>query len=140
MANDLKSRVSALKERLAKSEGGGSVGNFVGHVMHSGVAAHIMHLKTRSYAAHMALGAYYEGLPALIDAFAEAYQGRYGLIDSYPTTLSLPLSEPAEYMRSVKQMVEMERMSLPQDSELQNIVDEIASLIDGTLYKLTFLS
>jgi hypothetical protein len=28
---------------------------------------------------------------------------------------------------------------LPQDSELQNLVDEIASEIDSTLYKLRFL-
>jgi hypothetical protein len=28
---------------------------------------------------------------------------------------------------------------LPQDSEIQNIIDEITELIDSTLYKLKFL-
>ena len=40
---------------------------------------------------------------------------------------------------SVKDFVEEARKDLPQDSELQNLVDEIADLINSTLYKLRFL-
>jgi hypothetical protein len=39
-------------------------------------------------------------------------------------------------MTSVKAFVKDIRTELPQDSELSNIVDEIAGLIDSTLYKL----
>jgi hypothetical protein len=31
------------------------------------------------------------------------------------------------------------REKLPQDSELQNLIDEIKDLIDSTIYKLRFL-
>jgi hypothetical protein len=35
--------------------------------------------------------------------------------------------------------VATKRKKLPQDSELQNIVDEIADLINSTVYKLKYL-
>jgi Tfp pilus assembly protein PilO len=34
--------------------------------------------------------------------------------------------------------VEQTRSQLPQDSEIQNLVDEIAALIDSTLFLLRF--
>jgi hypothetical protein len=43
-------------------------------------------------------------------------------------------------MMSLSKYVEYERKKLPQDSELQNIIDEIAQLIDSTIYKLKFLA
>jgi Tfp pilus assembly protein PilO len=40
----------------------------------------------------------------------------------------------------MKEFVEKARKELPQDTELQNIIDEIADLINTTLYKLRFLN
>jgi hypothetical protein len=39
----------------------------------------------------------------------------------------------------LKNFVNDARQDLPQESQIQNIVDEIAQLIDSTLYKLRFL-
>jgi hypothetical protein len=39
----------------------------------------------------------------------------------------------------MKDFVEESRAELPQDTELQNLVDEIADLINSTLYKLKYL-
>jgi Tfp pilus assembly protein PilO len=39
----------------------------------------------------------------------------------------------------MKEFVEESRKELPQDTELQNLVDEIADLINSTLYKLRYL-
>jgi hypothetical protein len=39
----------------------------------------------------------------------------------------------------LKDFVKEERATLPQDTEIQNAVDEIADLIDSTIYKLKFL-
>jgi hypothetical protein len=46
-----------------------------------------------------------------------------------------------EELQQLRDYVEEERKGpeIPQDSEIQNSIDEIASLIDSTLYKLTFL-
>ena len=59
---------------------------FVGVLLHSSTAAHFLHLQTASYAAHKALGHYYENIVDLADKYAEAYQGHYGIIplDQYP--------------------------------------------------------
>jgi hypothetical protein len=42
-------------------------------------------------------------------------------------------------MESLQSFVTEARQDLPQDSELQNIIDEIADLINSTTYKLKFL-
>ena len=108
---------------------------FVATLFHSGTNAHFMHLQTDSYAKHKALQKYYEGIIDLTDTWAEAYQGCYEVIKSYPKDFHLA-TEPVKYIKSIKDFVKEIRTELPKDSELQNIVDEIADLIDSTLYKL----
>ena len=98
-----------------------------------------MHLSTDSYSVHKALGKYYEDIIELADDFAEAYQGRYEKIKKYPEEFH-SATDPEKYLKSLLQFVDEARGDLPQDSELQNIVDEITSLIDATLYRLKFLN
>jgi len=50
-----------------------------------------------------------------------------------------PPLEPVAELTMLKDEVKARRAKLPQDSELQNLIDEIASEIDQTLYKLRFL-
>ena len=48
--------------------------------------AHIFHWQTKgpgSFAAHMALNAYYDAIPGLVDALVESYQGKNGIIHDY---------------------------------------------------------
>jgi phage gp36-like protein len=40
-------------------------------------------------------------------------------------------------MESISEYVKKNRKAMPDESQLQNIIDEIAALIDSTLYKLT---
>lgn len=145
MTQELQSRVQSLATKIDKALGaevagaaapemaGMAMSAFVSTLLQSAVTAHLLHLATRSYAEHMALGDYYEAMPGLVDTLAEAYQGKYGLIDGAPGMV------PVDYLRALKDQVAMMRVDLPGDSELQNLVDEIAAQIDATLYKLTFL-
>lgn len=111
---------------------------FVLCLLHSVTNSHILHLQSRSYSEHMALGTYYTEVDDLIDQYVEAYQGKYGLIEDYGIHYAQP--EPAlEYMIGISQYIRIAREKLPQDSELQNITDEIAALVDSTIYKLRFL-
>ena len=112
--------------------------HFVLTMLHSVTNAHILHLQSRSYSEHVALGAYYEEVGDLVDSFVEAYQGKYGIISNYEQDYFLP-TPALEYLISLNDYVKDERQDLPQDSELQNLVDEIADLIDRTIYKLRFL-
>lgn len=115
---------------------------FVQCLLHSVTNAHILHFQSRSYAQHMALGAFYEGIGDLVDGFVEAFQGKYGLLTNYKADYELPATEPVAYLTYLKDEVEtLRRMQgFPQDSELQNEVDTIANLINSTLYKLRFLA
>ena len=117
------------------------VAQFTMCILHSVTSAHLLHLGTRSYSEHKALEDYYTEAGELIDSFVEAYQGRYGVVTGFPADYSLP-ELPLAYITYLKIETETLRRkaNFPQDSELQNIVDEIARLIDSTLYKLRFLS
>lgn len=110
-------------------------------LLHSVTNAHILHLSTKSFSQHMALGEFYGEVGDLIDSFVEAFQGKYGLLTSYKADYKLP-GGAVEYLTYLKTEVATLRKAegFPQDSELQNITDEIASLIDSTLYKLRFLN
>ena len=102
--------------------------------------AHLYHFKTTSFAQHMALGTFYEEMPGLVDSLVEAYQGKYGLVTEYPASMVECGTDPVAFVTGVKDYVAATRGTLPDDSELQNLVDEIAALAASTLYKLTFLS
>jgi hypothetical protein len=109
-------------------------------LLHSVTNAHILHLTTTSYSEHKALESFYTEVGDLVDDFVEAFQGKYGLLHDFTTDYVLP-TMPLEYLTYLKDEVEsLRRMPrFPQDSELQNTIDEIAQLIDSTIYKLRFL-
>ena len=115
------------------------VGEFVGELLHAVTVAHIYHLRSESFAQHSALGAFYDALGDKVDAFAETYQGCYGLIDGYPTSFELPDVDPKDWALSLAEDIVEDRKALPQDSELQNIVDEILACVNTLIYKLAFL-
>ncbi len=117
------------------------VATLVMHLLHGVTNAHILHLQSTSYAEHQALGEFYDELGDLVDAFVEAYQGKKNIIQKYPTDYKLPPESSVVYLNSLKDEVASLRHSagFPQDEELQNEIDNIANLINSTLYKLRFL-
>jgi hypothetical protein len=115
-----------------------SAAAFVSVLFHSATNTHFMHLQTKSYAQHKALQKYYEAIVDLTDSYAEAYQGCYDIITNYPKDFHLA-TDPLKYITQIKDFVDDIRKDLPQDSELNNLVDSIADQIDSTLYKLRFL-
>ena len=100
--------------------------------------AHLQHWAETSGYKHGVLGDFYDDLIDSVDSFVEAYQGKYGIIEDYSDDYELP-TPALEYMISKADYIKESRKALPQDSELQNIIDEIVSLIDSTVYKLRFL-
>ena len=118
-------------------------GKFIGNLLHSATVTHIMHFQAQgegSYATHVALAAYYDGIVDLVDTVTETIQGRYAeIITDYPTSYSYNNKSPLEYMNQLQVYVAEARADMPQDSNIQNEIDNIATLIDSTIYKLTFL-
>jgi DNA-binding ferritin-like protein len=111
---------------------------FVATLLHSATNTHFFHFTTDSYSRHKALQKYYEAIVDLTDSFAEAYMGKYGKFTAFPSVYHQP-KEPVKYLESLQNFVADARQDLPQDSELQNLIDEIADLINTTTYKLKFL-
>ena len=112
---------------------------FAATLLHSATNTHFFHWSTDSFSKHMALGAYYDGIVDLVDQFVEAYMGKYGKITKFPNVYHQP-KEPISYIESLIRFVGEARQDLPQDSELQNLIDEIADLLNSTAYKLRFLN
>jgi hypothetical protein len=84
---------------------------------------------------------FYTELPGLVDTLIEGYQGKYGLVNDYPTTVTMPESDNGvKLLESLTLFIASNRAKLATDSEIQNQIDEIQSLINSTLYKLKFLS
>jgi hypothetical protein len=116
-------------------------GIFVSALLHSSTAAHFLHLSTKSYAEHKALGHYYEDILDLADKWAEAYQGHHGLIPLTDYLDDFKVQKDAKaYVRGMLEFAKSMRDELPGDPDLQNIHDEIVGLIAATLYKLEQLS
>ena len=115
---------------------------FVGMMFLGRDVAHSVHLNTRSLSKHMALGTFYDGIIDLADKFAEAYQGKHGLIGPISLMNARKTSNIVEFLQDQVDEIEKARYELCDKSEtaLQNIIDEIVGLYLSTLYKLKFLA
>jgi hypothetical protein len=114
--------------------------------LHSRTQAHIFHTRVTgeaSFAAHIALQAYYEGIVPLIDGLVEGYQGQYGLIEYKEVNgvdNDASIENIIKYFDNLCKFLDKERKdSKLQMSWLQNDIDNIASLLYSTKYKLVNL-
>lgn len=110
-------------------------------LLHAATSAHLIHLGTHSLAEHMAMDGLYKALPGLVDALAEAWQGKHGkLLGGWPKGYDPPADDGEEFVEYLIEYLEEARDEFGEETEIQNLVDEIASELDSTLYKLRFLS
>lgn len=116
--------------------------DFVGMLFLARDVTHSAHLNTRSYAKHVALNAFYDNVIELADKFAEAYQGKYGLIGPISLMSAKKTSNVVQFLEG--QLEDLEKMRYKvvdkECTPLQNIIDEIFGLYYTTLYKLKFLA
>lgn len=108
---------------------------FIGMLFQSRDIMHIAHLQTTSFAEHKALNGYYDGILDLTDKFTEVYFGRFKRVEIVIPEAKIMSS--VEHLKEMQQLIDGERNNYP--SELQNIMDEMLSLINKTLYLLTLV-
>lgn len=115
---------------------------FVGLLFLARDVAHSAHLNTRSYAKHMALDTFYSDVIDLADKFAEAYQGKNGLIGGIALQSSKASANTTEFLQAqVAEIIKVRYEVVEKDcTTLQNIIDEILDLYYSTIYKLRFLA
>ena len=116
--------------------------DFVGTLFLARDVAHSVHLNTRSFAKHSALNEFYDEIVDLADKFAEAYQGRHGLIGPISLMSAKKTTNIVEFLEDSLADIEKMRFEVcdKTDTPLQNIIDEIVGLYLSTLYKLKFLA
>jgi hypothetical protein len=112
--------------------------DLVACLLNSATIAHVMHWQTTSYSQHIALGEYYDEIVDLVDAVVEAYQGKTNTILTDFKFMSDPYLDmtPLEYMLYLDAELTAGRALFGAVSEIQNLVDSIADLIDSTIYKI----
>lgn len=116
--------------------------DFVGMMFLARDVTHSVHLNTRSYAKHKALQKFYENIIDLADGFAEAYQGRHGLIGPISLMSAKKTGNVVEFLQDQLDEIEKGRYDVCEkdDTPLQNLIDGIIELYLSTLYKLRFLA
>ena len=116
--------------------------DFVGQLFLARDVAHSVHLNTRSFSKHMALNTFYDEIIDHADAFAEAYQGRHGLIGPITLHSAKKTSNILEFLQSQLEELETARYDVcdKSDTSLQQLIDNIVELYLTTIYKLRFLA
>jgi hypothetical protein len=110
---------------------------FIGQLFQSRDIIHLTHLQTVNYAEHKALNSYYDGILGFTDTLTETYFGTIGK----RINIKIPASE---YMNSRAHLTYMKDYIFKhrgvlgmENTNIQNIIDEIIGLITETLYLLT---
>jgi len=115
---------------------------FVGLLFLGRNVAHSVHLNTRSYSKHVALNIFYDRIIDAADDFAEAYQGRHGLIGPIAIPASKKTANIIEFLQGQLDEIEKGRYEVcdKTDTSLQQLIDNIVEIYLRTLYKLRFLA
>lgn len=117
-------------------------GLLAAHLFLARELTHRAHLRTQgpgSFAAHEALGAFYEGIVDLTDDFVECYQGEYEELLDIPLMDNQYEGEIVDVLSQIKAWIQDNRRAVTDDSSLQNTLDETIKLFQRTNFKLLFL-
>ncbi len=116
--------------------------DFIGLLFLARDVTHSVHLNTRSYSKHVALNIFYDRIVGAADDFAEAYQGRHGLIGPITLHSVKKTNNVIEFLEDSLKQIEDARYEVcdKSDSSLQQLIDNIVEVYLRTLYKLKFLA
>jgi len=103
---------------------------------------HSVHLNTRSYSKHVALNIFYDRIVGAADDFAEAYQGRHGMIGPISLMSAKKTTNVIEFLQDQLDEIEKCRYEVvdKSDSSLQQLIDNIIEIYLRTIYKLKYLA
>ena len=118
--------------------------SIVCNLLEARTIAHKHHLTTNSYAEHVALGEFYEGIGGIADTLAEESQGYLAEplnLECEGVIVYTNNDTPIEFLEGLENDLRASREGIPQDAtHILNTLDGAFSLISRTIYKLRFLS
>ena len=100
--------------------------------------AHREHLRTDSFAQHMALGEFYDEIIDNADAIAEAYMGSYGVLKDFPIQSGLSSLSIIKELEKHVGWIDSNRYKIcdKDDTPIQNLIDAAVETYLSALYKL----
>jgi len=111
---------------------------FFGSLLAARTQAHVLHLASKSFSEHKALGSFYEALTEFTDDIIETYQGQYGMVEIETKTQNSKAALP--FLESLAvEFKDARKLFSEKDTHLHNILDEIVALTYKTVYKVKFL-
>jgi hypothetical protein len=131
------SKPISMGSSMTKDEDHSGASQYFGYLFSVRDQAHLAHLRVSglgAFAAHMALGEFYDGILDKTDQLIEVYQGMNGIIP-----ITIPGStyvEPLTLVKGCREYVKQNRFNVCDCSHVQNIIDELIALTDRTIYKL----
>ena len=116
--------------------------DFVGMLFLARDVAHSVHLNTRSLSKHLALEIFYNRIVVAADDFAEAYQGRHGLMGPITLHSATKTANIIDFLQGQLEDIEKCRYDVvdKSDTSLQQLIDNIVEIYLRTLNKLRFLA
>jgi hypothetical protein len=100
----------------------------------------VWHQQTTELGEHQSLEKFYDEIVDLLDTLSESYAGIYGRLKGYDVhDLAdwTSTEDTISYFKNCYEWLVIERKTAPQDSWIQNQLDEIAQLLAQTLYRLS---
>jgi hypothetical protein len=146
---DLKAKMKQpVKQESAKEEQAENVQNnphpieqLVARVFSARNAAHRAHLAAKgagSFAQHIALGEFYDGIVDAIDSIVEVDQGMYGLIGDF-TVEDVKPTDFAKFVRDEAIWIEVNRKKFSDCNATLALIDDLVAVYLRAAYKLTNL-
>ena len=116
--------------------------DFMGMLFLARDVTHSVHLNTRSYSKHVALNIFYDRIVGAADDFAEAYQGRHGMIGPISLMSAKKTTNVIEFLQDQLDEIEKCRYEVvdKSDSSLRQLIDNIIEIYLRTIYKLKYLA
>ena len=117
-----------------------TIEDLFGTLQHSVIATWRKHLRNAKYSKHMALDEFYKKMPEKVDALIEAWMGAKGhKINGFNNVVKSTNLNTMKYLQELRKVVKV-GYSLMDEPELKACLDDIAELIDSTMYKVKELS
>jgi DNA-binding ferritin-like protein len=119
-----------------------NAGLLAAHLFLARELSHRAHLRTKgpgSFAAHDALGDFYNEVSDLADTFVECYQGEYEVLLDIPLLDNEYEGEIRDVLKQIKAWMQDNRTEITDDTSLLNLIDDTVKLFQRTNFKLLFL-
>lgn len=111
----------------------------VSRVFYARNLAHFAHWRAKgegSFAKHMALGEFYDGVIDAIDPLVEAYQGAYDLIGNIPAPEEMQ-KDPLKCLEADAEWIEKNHEKICKGNRaVGNLIDTLTGVYLSAIYKL----